>query len=171
MRTIGDGGLVLEIGEYRQMPDFHMQFLHAGMTFNLVFEIDNATEPLDSKREQSIRTKILGYETYQDWVLRNWSRSGHNGTRPSFRVTFLTIGAERANHILWLAHELARNKDRRLVYATTQDIYLGETLAVTKPIFNDHHGHWQVLVNHQPTSAFLRERVRLSPPIAPVSIM
>lgn len=65
-RTLGDGRLTLAIGENRQQPDFHVQLGFAGRTFNLVFEIDNATEPLDSHREQSIRTKILGYETYQD---------------------------------------------------------------------------------------------------------
>lgn len=168
-RALGDGRLTLQIGEYRQQPDFHLQLGFAGRTFNLVFEIDNATEPLDSHREHSIRTKILGYETYQDWVLRLWKESGQEGPRPSFRVVFLTTGAERANHILWLARDLARNKDRRLVYATTQDIYLGEPQAVTQPILNDHHGHWQSLVNAQPSSRFLREPIQLRPPVAPVT--
>ncbi len=166
LKTTGDGRLTLSIGEHRQQPDFHMQLGFAGRMFNLVYEIDNATEPLDSHREQSIRTKILGYETYQDWVLRSWKDSGEIGPRPSFRVVFLTTGAGRANHILWLAHHLARNKDRRLVYATTQDAYLGEHHAVTAPIFNDHHGHWQALVDPQPSSKFSREPVRLTPPIA-----
>ena len=65
-RITGDGKLTLVIGEYRQQPDFHVQLTFGGRTFNLVFEVDNATEPLDSKREHSIRTKILGNETYQD---------------------------------------------------------------------------------------------------------
>ncbi|MEX1027005.1 MAG: replication-relaxation family protein [Candidatus Paceibacterota bacterium] len=167
LRALGDGRLTLQVGEYRQQPDFHLQLGYAGRTFNLVFEIDNATEPLDSHREQSIRTKILGYETYQDWVLRLWNESGEEGPRPSFRVAFLTTSAERANHILWLARELARNKDRRLVYASTQDAFLGEPLAVTQPILNDHHGHWQPLVNAQPSSRFLREPIYLRQPIAP----
>ena len=166
LKTTGDGRLTLAIGEHRQQPDFHMQLAFAGRTFNLVFEIDNATEPLDSHREQSIRTKILGYETYQDWVLRSWKDSGEHGSRPSFRVVFLTTGAERANHILWLARDLARNKDRRLVYATTQDAYLSELHAVTAPIHNDHFGHWQALVDPQPTSRFQREPIRLTRPIA-----
>ncbi len=166
MRSLGDGRLVLEVGEHRQLPDFHFQLRKSGKTFNLVFEIDNATEPIDSKREQSIRSKLLGYETYQNWVLGLWSKSGRIGPRPSFRVVFLTIGSDRANHMLWLAHELAFIKDRRLVYATTQDNYLSDTLAVTHPIFNDHLGDWQSLVNYQATSGFLRERVRLKRPIA-----
>ena len=165
-RAIGDGRLTLQVGEHRQQPDFHFQLGCAGRVFNVVFEIDNATEPLDSQREHSIRTKIVGYETYQDWVMRLWKDSGGQGIRPAFRVVFLTTNMERVNHMLWLAKELARNADRRLVYATTQDVYLSEPLAVTQPILNDHHGDWQALVNSQPSSSFLREPVRLSRPIA-----
>ncbi len=166
LKTTGDGRLTLSIGEHRQQPDFHAQLAFAERLFNLVFEIDNATEPLDSQREQSIRTKILGYETYQDWVLHSWRESGGLGPRPSFRVVFLTTGSQRANHILWLAHDLARNPDRRLVYASTQDAYFGDPQAVSQPLFNDHHGHWQALVDPQPTSRFHREPVRLTRPIA-----
>ncbi|MBI2480662.1 MAG: replication-relaxation family protein [Planctomycetia bacterium] len=153
-RILGDGRLTLQVGEYRQQPDFHLQLGYGGRTFNFVFEIDNATEPLDSHREHSIRTKILGYEAYQDWVLQLWKESGQEGCRPSFRVVFLTTGIERANHILWLAHDLARNKDRRLIYSST-----------------DHHGHGQPLVNAQPSSRYLREPVRLRPPVAPVPVL
>ncbi|HRA90183.1 MAG TPA: hypothetical protein PK992_18995, partial [Planctomycetaceae bacterium] len=170
-RILGDGRLTLQVGEYRQQPDFHLQLAFAGGWFNLVFEIDNATEPLDSQREHSIRTKILGYETYQDWVLRLWNESGRNDIRPGFRVVFLTTGSERANHILWLARELARNSDRRLIYATTQDSFLGTPDAVTAAIVNDHHGHWQSLVNYQPTSSALRTPIRLKRPVAPVPVL
>jgi len=99
-RAVGDGRLTLEVGEYWQQPDFHFQLGYAGKTFNLLFEIDNATEPLDSRREQSIRTKILGYQSYQDWVTRSWNESGRNGPRLGFRVIFLTLGTERANQSL-----------------------------------------------------------------------
>jgi hypothetical protein len=160
----GDGRLRLAVGEYRQEPDIHFQFEYGGRLFNVLFEIDNATEPLDSEREQSIKTKLLGYEVYQDWVLRGWKEHGSIGARPYFRVVFLTKGANRANHILWLAQHCARNKDRRLCYAGTQDAYLAEPRAVTAPILNDHHGHWQSLVNLHPSAPFLRAPVRLSPP-------
>ena len=70
LRALGDGRLTLEVGEYRQQPDFHVQL----------------------------------------------SFAGH---------------------------------------------------AVTQPILNDHHGCWQALVNPQPSSQFLREPVRLTPPVAP----
>jgi len=171
-RFLGDGRLILEVGEYRQQPDCFFQLAFAGRSFNLLFEVDNATEPIDSKREQSIRTKILGYESYQDWVLNLWKNSGKQGARPSFRTVFLTTGAARTNHILWLAQSLARNKDRRLVYATSQDQFLGSTDSLAAPIFNDHFGQWRALLNPQPTSGFSpRPPVRLRPPVAPISIV
>ena len=163
----GDGRLILAAGEYRQVPDCHFQFERGGKLFNLLFEIDNATEPLDSLREQSIRTKVLGYETYQDWVLRAWRSREPKGPRPAFRVVFLTRSQERARHILWLAGSLARNPDRRLCYAGTQDEYLAEPHVLTSPILNDHHGHWRSLVDLHPTASSTRTPIRLSPPVAP----
>ena len=168
----GDGAIVLTAGEYRQQPDCHFQFEHSGKVFNVLYEIDNATEPLDSPRESSIRTKLLGYEAYQDWVLQAWRESSPPRTqRPCFRVVFLTRGSERASHILWLARQCARNPCRGLCYATTQEAYLSEAQAVTSPCINDHHGGWHSLVNLHPSSRFLREPVRLSPPLAPVRIV
>lgn len=166
MKFHGDGKLMLAAGEYRQLPDCHFQFESGGQYFNVLFEVDNATEPLDSLREQSLRTKLLGYECYQDSVLHGWRAHGSGGPRPIFRIVVLTTGAERARHILWLARTCARNPDRHLCYATTQDNYLAEPLAVTAPVLNDHHGAWQILVNLQPTSPFLRAPIRLSPPLA-----
>jgi hypothetical protein len=162
----GDGKLTLAAGAYHQHPDCHFQFDSSGKIFNVLFEVDNATEPLDSLREQSIRTKLLGYECFQDLVMRGWREAGKKGERPAFRVVILTKGAERARHILWLARACARNPDRRLCYATTQEVFLAEPLAVTEPIVNDHHGAWQSLVDLFPTSRFLREPIRLSPPLA-----
>lgn len=167
----GDGKLTLAAGEYRQQPDCHFQFECGGKYFNVLFEVDNATEPLDSLREQSLRTKLLGYECYQDWVLRGWRDQSSTGDRPAFRVVVLTKGAERARHILWLARDCARNPDRRLCYAATQDTFLADPLAVTSPVFNDHHGGWQSLVNLHPTSRFLREPIRLTPPLAPPRVV
>ena len=61
----GDGRLALTLGEYRQEPDCHFQFEFAGKLFNVLFEIDNSTEPLESSREQSIRSKLLGSDCLQ----------------------------------------------------------------------------------------------------------
>jgi hypothetical protein len=162
----GDGQLTLAAGEYRQQPDAHFQLEHGGRTFNTLFEIDNATEPIDSSREQSIRTKLLGYEAYQDWVLALWKEQRQTGPPPRFRVVFLTKTATRVKHMLWLANELANNKQRRLVLAATQDEFLQEPRAVTEPILLDHQGQWQSVLDLHPGSRYLREPVRLSPPVA-----
>jgi hypothetical protein len=86
-------------------------------------------------------------------------------------VVFLTKGQQRAEHILSLASECARNPRRLLCYATTQDQYLTEPLAVTEPIVNDHNGRWQSLVNVHPTSEFLREPIRLARSLAPTGFV
>jgi hypothetical protein len=167
----GDGRLVLSIGEYRQQPDCHFQFEFAGKLFNVLFEIDNATEPLESSREHSIRTKLLGFEAYQDWVLETWKRLGRNSLEPRFRVVFLTKGNIRAKHILWLARQCAKNPERRLCLASTQAEYLSEQKPVTSPILIDHQGTWQSLIDLHPTSQFTRKPVRLSPPLAQATLV
>ena len=171
LQSHGDSQLTLAVGEYRQQPDCHFQLEHSGKIFNLLFEIDNATEPLNSHREQSIRTKLLGYEAYQDWVLQAWRENRWGTPRPVFRVVFLTAGIDRAKHILWLAAKCARNPDRHLCYAGIQESFLGEPKALTLPILNDHHGRWQALVELQPSSRFLREPIRLTPPLAPGQVI
>lgn len=170
-RYHGDGQLTLIAGESRQQPDAHFQLEHGGRTFNTLFEIDNATEPIDSLREQSIRSKLHGYESYQDWVLSTWKRNGRTGPRPRFRVVFLTKSETRVRNILWLAGQMARNNDRRLCLATTQDEFLREPLALTAPILLDHHGRWQSLVDLHQSSRFLREPVRLAPMVAPAAFV
>ena len=60
-----------------------------------------------------------------------------------------------------LASQLARNADRRLCYAVTLDGYLAEEEPITEPVFLDHKGEWQALVNLHPTSPFPRPPVRL----------
>ena len=167
----GDGQITLSAGEYRQQPDCHFQFGCGGRTFNVLYEVDNATEPLDSQREHSIRSKVRGYECYQDWVLRSWQQHGRVGPRPVFRVVFLTKGIQRVYHILALARDCARNPLRRLCYAATQEEYLSNPLAVTSPLFIDHDGDWQSLVNLHPTSRFLREPVRIVRTVAPTGVV
>ena len=84
---------------------------------------------------------------------------GKTWERPQFRVVFLTsrrAGIERAYHILALAAETSRNSTRRLVYAATHDCYLTDDPGVPglhSPIFLDHHGDWQSLVDLHPTVA------------------
>lgn len=155
--------LTLAAGQFNQQPDCHFQFCSGGKMFNVLFEIDRSTESVDSNAEQAIRQKILGYEAYQDMVMEQWRLGGGQGTRPLFRVAFLTVSVERAYHILSLAKELAQNSDRRLCYAATQDSFLATEDAIREPLFLDHHGHWQALVDLHPSARFLRKPVRLPP--------
>lgn len=155
--------LVLEIGHHRTSPDCHMQFTTSGKTFNILFEIDRSTESLDSAAVNSIRNKILAYEAYQDWAWQGWKQAGERGPRPYFRVAFLTASVERAYHILALARDCAGNKDRRLCYAATLDSFLAEAGALSVPLFLDHDGNWQTLVNIHSSAPFIRAPVRLAP--------
>lgn len=155
--------LKLEVGQHRTSPDCHVQFASGARTFNVLFELDRSTESLDSIAANSVRRKLLAYEAYQDYAWSLWKQDGEQGPRPYFRVAFLTVSIERAHHILALARNCARNADRHLCCATTVDAYISEPDAAREPIFLDHHGHWQALVNIFPSSAFAREPVRIAP--------
>jgi hypothetical protein len=155
--------VVLEIGHHRVVPDCHVQFLSGGRYFNVLFEIDRSTEPIDSLASSSIRTKLLAYEAYQNHVLELWKRGGRRELRPYFRVAFLTMSVDRAHHILSLAADCARNGDRRLCYAATQDEFLAMPDALREPLFLDHAGYWRALVDMHPTARFLRAPVRFAP--------
>lgn len=165
----GDGEARIEVAAHTFYPDCFFQFALGGKQFNCYFEIDQSNESLDSQAEQSIRTKLLNYEAYQDGLVVWWKGQGERGARPFFRVVFLTRSQERANHILWLARSCARNADRHLIYAATQDAYLAESRALQLPLFLDHHGRWQSLVNLHPTSRFERTPVRLHRPASPLA--
>jgi hypothetical protein len=155
--------LVLETGPYRVSPDCHVQVSAGGRFFNVLFEVDRSTEPLDSSAASSIRTKLRAYEAYQDYVLGIWKNGGGKGIRPYFRVAFLTTTSERAYHILGLAHSCARNHDRKLCYAATWDEFLAEQDTLRAPLFLDHHGNWRALVDLHPSAQLMRSPVRINP--------
>lgn len=152
--------LTLTAGQFTQQPDCHVQLRTGGKIFNVLFELDRSTESVDSHSEQSIRQKILGYEAYQDLVWQQWKSAGEHPPRPYFRIAFLTLSIERAYHILTLAGKLAQNPQRRLCYAATLDSYLAENDAIREPLFLDHQGGWQSLVNLHPTAVTMRTKVR-----------
>ncbi len=147
-------------------PDFSAVFAHSGRTFNIFCERDRHTEPIDSLARNSIRNKILTYERYCDLLYARW-RTGHipSRARPRIRVPFFTDTMERAEHILYAASQLVRDPRRLLVYATTMDTYLSNNDALMQPIFLDHHGRFQAIVDSHPTSAFLREPVKIRVPV------
>jgi hypothetical protein len=159
--------LILEVGNHRVVPDCHLQLETSGRTFNLLVELDRSNESLDGIAATTIRTKLLGYEAYQDYVLGIWKNNGEQGARPAFRVVFLTMSAERALHILALARDCARNRDRRLCYAATIDGFLSDPQGLRTPIFLDHGGRWNTLVNPFPTATFQRAPVRIPPFVQP----
>lgn len=165
-RFYRENALTLSTGAFQQQPDCMLQLSTGGRRFNALFEIDRSTEPVDANSHRSIRRKILGYEAYQDHVWATWKANGRKGARPAFRVAFLTRTIDRAYHILTLARDLAHNKDRRLCYGATQDSYLVEADALRQPLFLDHHGHWQALVNLHPTAPFPKMPVRLPASVA-----
>lgn len=162
----GDGRLALTVGQYRQEPDCHFQFEAEGKSFNVLFEIDNGTEPLESPREQSIRSKILAYEAYQDWVLELWKKSSLKSPDPRFRVVFLTVGETRAMHILRLAKSCARNRDRRLFLAATQSVFLTANDPICTSILLDHHEHPQSLVSSALFNRGKQASIRLTDTVA-----
>ena len=90
---------------------------------------------------------------------------GKTWERPRFRVVFLTQSVERAYHILAFAAETTQNRTRRLVYAATQESYLTDDNPLHSPIFLDHQGDWQSLVDLHPSATYRKTPVRLTRPV------
>lgn len=163
----GDRQLVLETAAGNLIPDCHFQFRRDERLFNCLFEVDNSTETLSTEQVQSIRSRLAAYEDYQDWVWQGWKQAGAVGERPFFRVVFLTRSVERANNILWLTGQIAKRRQRHLIYAGTQDGLLASANPLFEPLLNDHHGGWRCLMPLQPSAGFLLAPVRLQPTNVP----
>jgi hypothetical protein len=79
------------------------------------------------------------YERYQD------------DQAERFRVLLVTTGgAERLNHMLGCAAQLARNPRRSLVYGITLRDLLAHEHSVSSPCFQNHHGQVVALVPRPP---------------------
>jgi len=72
---------------------------------------------------------------------------------------------ERAYHILAYTAEIAANKNRRLVYAATQDSFVTAEDPLHAPIFLDHLGNWQSLIDLHPSTIYTKAPVRLTRPL------
>lgn len=166
-RFYRENELTFTSGAEQVQPDAFVRFIHGTRAFNVAFEVDQSTEALDSNAANSIRTKLRVYQAYQDTLLDSWLASGKVWERPRFRVAFLTRTIERAYHVLALANRIAVNKSRRLIYAAAHDSYLGEADPIRTPLFLNHDGHWQALVNLHPTVGFLRPSVRIQQDVEP----
>jgi hypothetical protein len=161
-RFIRENELLFPVGNDQVQPDCFFRLKCSEKYFNLAFEIDQSTESLDSHAASSVRKKLTLYHAYQDNVLTQWLRNGKKWERPRLRVVFLTRSIERAYHILALANELNKNRNRRLVYAASQDCYIAEQDRLQAPIFLNHFGGWQSLVELHPTALNSKTPVRLT---------
>lgn len=160
-RFLRENELLFKAGDSQVQPDCFVRLLAAGRSFNLAFEVDNAMSSVDAFASNSIRTKLLTYEAYQDSVLAQWHRGGKRWERPRFRAIFLTPSIERAYHILSLARELTRNQKRCLILAAPCDSFITDPEPLTSPLFLDHLGHWQALVDLHPSAGAIKTAVRL----------
>ncbi|MDZ4683519.1 MAG: replication-relaxation family protein [Planctomycetaceae bacterium] len=170
-RFFRENELMFPVGDEQVQPDCFFRLTTGGRAFNLAFEIDQSTETVESLLDTSLRHRLDLYDAYQDQLLRGWITDGRTGERPRFRVVFLTRSVQRAYHLLAVAGAVARVPARRLVQAATQDDYLGATDRLQTPLFVDHHGTWQALINLHPSARSSRPAVRLPPLVPPSSVV
>lgn len=161
-RFIRENELTLKAGDRQVQPDCFFRLASSGRFFNLAFEIDNSTASIDAHAVNSIRQKLTTYQAYQERMLSQWHTAEKQWERPRFRVVFLTRTVDRAYHILTHAAEASANKNRRLVYAATHDSFVTNDDPVHAPIFLDHLGNWQSLIDLHPTAAYRKSPVRLT---------
>lgn len=165
-RLFRENELTFSVGSDHVQPDCFVRFGFGGKPFNVSFEIDQGTESLESNAENSIRTKLRIYDAYQDALLSEWRAAGKTWECPRFRLAFITPSVDRVHHILATAARMTCNGKRRLAFAATRDSYLTESDPLRSPIFLDHTGQWQSLVDLHPTSPHRKEPVRLKPLVA-----
>lgn len=166
-RFIRENELKFEAGNRQVQPDCFFRLVAGGRAFHLAVEIDNSTASIDSNAMNSIRQKLTVYHAYQDRVLAEWLAGGKAWERPRLRVVFLTPSIERAYHILSFAQAAAQNKSRRLVYAATYAAFVTDADPLFTPLFLDHFGHWQSLIDLHPTASHRKTPVRLPPVMEP----
>jgi len=160
-RFTRENELTLRVGDDQVQPDFFLRLRASGRPFNLAFEIDGSTESIESHAMNSIRRKLAMYHADQDRILGQWLAASKKWERPRFRVVFLTPSVARAYHILTHAAETTSARGRRLVYAAPHDSYVTDAHPLCSPVFLDHCGQWQALVDLHPTARYLKSPVRL----------
>ncbi len=158
-RFIRENELLFLAGDRLVQPDCFFRLTAGGRAFNLAFEVDNSTTSIEAHATNSIREKLHTYHAYQDLVLSQWRRT-KAWERPRFRVVFLTPSIARAHHILILAGNVAPER-RRLVYAATFESFAADPDPLFAPLFLDHLGGWQSLVDLHPSAPYLKTPVRL----------
>lgn len=161
VRYYRENELAFPVGDDQVQPDCFIRFATSGRIFNVAYEIDQGTETIDSPFDHSLRHRLDLYDAYQDQLLRSWAAGDRSWERPRFRVVYLTTGIERAYHILGIAAAVARVRSRQLVLAASQDAYLGAVSPLSTPLFIDHRGAPQSLIDLHPTSTKHRNFVRI----------
>jgi hypothetical protein len=169
VRFYRENELTLEVGPERLQPDCFVRLAASGKTFSFAFEIDTSQESLDSPASNGVRRKLTLYHAYQNRLLSSWLAGGKTWERPRFRVVFLTASVVRAYHILALSRRIQAHPSRRLVYAAPHDAFVTDADPLFAPLFLDHVGHWQSLLDLHPTAAFVKAPVRIAPTV-PVSM-
>ncbi len=164
-RFVRENELAFQAGDRQVQPDCFFRLMSAERSFNLAFEIDNSMASVDAHATNSIRQKLMTYQAYQDLLLSQWLAAGKKWERPRFRVVFLTRTVERAYHILTFAAESTATKSRRLVYAATHESFVIDEHPLHTPIFLDHLGNWQSLIDLHPSAAYTKAPVRLTRPV------
>jgi hypothetical protein len=162
-RFFRENELAFSAGDEQVLPDCFFRLMTGGRAFNLAFEIDNSTESVHSYAANSVQQKLTVYHAYQDRVLSEWLANGKTWERPRFRVVFLTQSQARAYHILSLAEETTRNPSRLLVYAAVHASFVADRDPLFAPLFLDHVGHWQSLIDMHPTAPHQKAPVRITP--------
>lgn len=160
-RFYRENELAFTAGDAQVQPDCFIRLSQGGQAFNLAFEIDQGTESVDATAVNSLREKLRIYHAYQDQLLADWRQAGKTWECPRFRTVFLTPSVKRCYHLLALARKLSLNPARHLIYAATQASFLGESDPLSIPLFLNHSGRWQALVDLHPRSPVLREPVAL----------
>lgn len=162
VRFYRENELTLLVGQDHLQPDCFVRLGCDGRTFNLALEIDMSQESIDSPAASSIRRKIGLYHAYQEQAFADWRAAGKRWEEPRFRAVFLTPTTQRAYHILAFTREIATHRSRRLVYAATQSSFGTDSIPLTAPLFLDHFGCWQSLVDPHPTSVYIKQAVTIS---------
>lgn len=163
VRFYRENELTFAAGNDRVQPDCFVRLSSGGRTFSFAFEIDTSQESVDSPAANSVRRKLAVYHAYQEQTLVGWLAAGKQWERPRFRVVFLTASVDRAYHILALSRQLQSHRARRFVYAATHVEFVADPDPLRSPLFLDHFGHWQALVDLHPTASFVKAPVRLTP--------
>jgi hypothetical protein len=164
-RFLRENELEFRVGEDRVYPDCFFRLKSGERCFNLAFEIDNSTESIDSRALTSITHKLSVYHAYQHQLLVQWLAAGKAWERPRFRVVFLTQSVARAYHILAVAAASTAHPSRRVVYAATHQDFVADADPVFGPVFLDHFGQWQSLIDLHPTAPYQKAPVRLVRPV------